>query len=130
MDIYREKLLDHYNNPRNYGVMEACDTSVELENASCGDLIKVQIDAKGDVISEAKFTGEGCAVAIASASILTEYMRGKKLQDIIKLTLEEFIDLIGVELTLSRIKCANLSLEAAKIAIKQLTEKESWLYTE
>jgi nitrogen fixation NifU-like protein len=125
MDIYREKLLDHYNNPRNYGAMEGCDTSVELENVSCGDLIKVQLNVEEGVIREAKFTGEGCAVAIASASILTEYMRGKKLQEITELTLEGFIDLIGVELTLSRIKCANLSLEAAKIAIKQLTGKET-----
>jgi nitrogen fixation NifU-like protein len=123
MDIYREKLLDHYNNPRNFGELASCDTSTELENASCGDLIKVQLSLDNNVIQEAKFTGEGCAVAIASASILTEYIKGKSVTDVMNLDLDTFIKIIGIELTLSRMRCANLSLEATKSALKQLTVK-------
>jgi nitrogen fixation protein NifU and related proteins len=123
MDIYREKLLDHYQNPRNYGELDMDGKAeIELENASCGDLIKIQLKIENGVIKAAKFQGEGCAVAISSASILTEYMHDKKIEEILQLSLEDFIKVLGVEITISRFKCANLALEASKDAINlQLT---------
>lgn len=123
MDIYRENLIDHYNHPRNFGEIPASDTTAELENVSCGDRIKIQIIIEHDTISDIKFSGEGCAVAIASGSILTEHMLGKVVKYANKFTYKELEGLLGVELSPSRMKCANLSLEALKKSLKALTEK-------
>ena len=125
MDIYRENLIDHYNNPRNFGKLDDSDASVQEENISCGDSINMQIKIKGQNIEDIKFTGEGCAVAIASASILTEEMKGKSIDDIQKFSFDDLQKLLGVELSPSRIKCANLALEALKSAINTLTDKKN-----
>jgi nitrogen fixation NifU-like protein len=125
MDIYRERLLDHYHNPRNFGELENNNISTELENASCGDIIQIQLKVEEGIVKDAKFNSEGCAVSIASASILTEYIIGKSLEEVEKLDFDHFLEIIGIELTLSRMKCANLSLEATKTAIKKLTEKKN-----
>ena len=121
MDIYRENLIDHYNNPRNFGKMKNCDISTELENISCGDAIKIQIKVKNKKIEDIKFTGEGCAVAIASASLLTEHMKGRSISYANKFTFRDLSGLLGVKLSPSRIKCASLGLESMKSAIKTLT---------
>jgi len=124
MNIYREKLLDHYNNPRNYGTLVDADAKIKLENISCGDSIEMQVRLKDGKLKDVKFQGEGCAVAIASASILTEYAKGKKLADILEIDLDKLQELLGIQLTLSRIKCANLSLETLKKGItKELDHK-------
>lgn len=123
MDIYRENLIDHYNHPRNFGKMSKNDASSKIENISCGDLITMQIKVEKGFIKEIKFLGEGCAVAIASASILTEEMLGKNLEYVKSFSFKDLQKLLGVELSPSRIKCANLSLESLKTAVKTLTEK-------
>jgi nitrogen fixation NifU-like protein len=117
MNIYGEKLLDHYNNPRNFGELEMADSINELENVSCGDSIKVSVKLANGVIDDIKFTGSGCAVAIGTASIFYEFAKGKSIEEIKNYTLENLLDLIGIELTLSRLKCANLCLESLHRAI-------------
>lgn len=119
MDIYREKLLDHYNNPRNFGDLLEADHTVELQNISCGDAIKMQLRVEKGVITDIAFTGEGCAVAIASASILTEYAKGKPLEEIQALDLEKLQEMIGVQFSLSRLKCAGLGLESLKKGVAE-----------
>lgn len=120
MDIYRQELIDHYQNPRNYGQLIDADVIMELENISCGDKIKLFIKLKSDKIEAINFEGEGCAIAIASASILTEHAIGRKVAELEKLNLEEFLKLLKTELTISRIKCAGLSLETLKKALKSV----------
>ncbi len=123
MDIYRQELIDHYQNPRNYGELVDSDVIMELENISCGDKIKLFIKTDSGIIKAINFEGEGCAIAIASASILTEYAKGKVIEDLKVLSLEEFLKLLKVELTISRIKCAGLSLETLKKALKSVDQK-------
>jgi len=117
MNIYGEKLLDHYSNPRNYGELEKADSTKELENISCGDSIKVSVKLVNGIIDDIKFTGEGCAVAIGTASMLMEYAKGKSIKEMKKYSLDDLLDLIGIELTISRLKCANLSLESLHKAL-------------
>jgi nitrogen fixation NifU-like protein len=116
MNIYREQLLDHYNNPRNFGQMADADKTVELENQNCGDRIKIYAKIADGKISKLSFDGEGCAIAIASASILTEHFIGKSLAELKGFDLTALQRLLQVELTVSRLKCANLGLEALKKA--------------
>jgi nitrogen fixation protein NifU and related proteins len=123
MDMYRENLIEHYNNPRNFGELKKSDSSAEIENISCGDLIKMQVNVKDGVIKDVMFTGEGCAISIASASMLTEYIKGKPVDFAEKFTFKDLETLLGVELSPSRIKCANLGLEALESALKSLTKK-------
>jgi len=120
MDIYRQELIDHYQNPRNYGRLVDADVIMELENISCGDKVELFIKLKSGKIDEINFEGEGCAIAIASASILTERAKGKKASELEGLSLEDFLKILKVELTISRIKCAGLSLETLKKALKSV----------
>lgn len=119
MNIYQEKLLDNYKNPRNYGEMKAPTVTMELENISCGDCLKIQLLVENEIIKDIKFTGEGCAVAIGSASILTDYAMGKNIKEMLKYSLDDLLDLLGIELTISRLKCAGLGLETLQKAIKE-----------
>ncbi|HLD03431.1 MAG TPA: iron-sulfur cluster assembly scaffold protein [Candidatus Dojkabacteria bacterium] len=118
MDIYREKLLDHYHNPRNYGELLKATNQIRVENVSCGDTINMQVLISKKTLKKVKFMGEGCAIAIAAASILSEHAQGKPLEQLKKLQLADLLKLMGVELTLSRRKCASLCLESLKAAIK------------
>jgi nitrogen fixation NifU-like protein len=81
-------------------------------------MIQVSVRLANGVIDDIKFTGEGCAVAIGTASMLMEYAKGKRVEDIQKFSLDDLLDLIGIELTMSRIKCANLGLETLKNTLK------------
>lgn len=118
MDIYREKLLDHYQHPRNMHELSGADAELELENVSCGDRIKVYLKLDKDTISDVAFTGEGCAIAVASASLLSEYIKGMKFEQFAKINLKKLMQLLGVELTPTRTRCAYLCLEAMKKALK------------
>jgi nitrogen fixation NifU-like protein len=120
MDIYREELIDHYHNPRNYGAMIDANVTIELENISCGDRIQMWVKIENGLIKEISFEGEGCAVAIASASILSDYAKGKTTKELIGLKLEDFLKMLKVELTISRIKCASLSIETLKKALNSV----------
>lgn len=120
MDIYREELIDHYQNPRNYGAIIDANVTIELENVSCGDRIQMWVKTENGIIKDIGFEGEGCAVAIASASILSEYAKGKTIDELISLQLEDFLKLLKVELTISRIKCASLSIETLQKALNSV----------
>lgn len=117
MDMYREKLLDHYHNPRNYGKIEDADAIMTLENLNCGDKISVSLKIDKGKVQEAKFEGEGCAIAVAAASMLTEEIIGKTKAEIAKINLERLMEIMGVNLTPYRYKCAALSLESVKQAL-------------
>ncbi len=115
MDLYRELILDHYKNPRNFGHLEKPDAVMEENNVSCGDKIIMEIhfgEKKGKkIIRDVRFSGVGCAISQASASLLTEKVLGMPITDAMELTTGDILELLGTTLTPSRIKCATLGLE-------------------
>lgn len=120
MDLYRETILDHYKNPRNFGHLEGADVVSEEVNVSCGDKIAIEIKLNDKRIEEIRFSGEGCAINQASASMLTEKVKGMDTDDVMKLTLKNIEELLGTTLTVSRVKCAVLPLEAIQKAIRSV----------
>ena len=116
MNEYQEQLLEHYHNPKNFGEPSFTPTnSAKVTNLSCGDELEVWLKINTDgLIEDISFTGEGCSISIATASLLYDTLKGKNI-DYIKTLNEDFaVDLIGIPLTISRIKCAALSVDALK----------------
>lgn len=120
MSIYQEIILDHYRNPRNQGVLKMPTHTAKGRNPTCGDKIEMQLSVKNDTIEDVRFSGTGCAISQASASILTEFLQGKSVRETASLDRKAFFELLGIELSLTREKCALLSLETFK---KSLTSK-------
>jgi len=118
-DIYREEILDHAKNPRNQGKLSEFDFEYKENNPVCGDTITLQIKLdEQKQIKEIAFTGGGCTVSQAAASMLFESVKGKTMKEIEKLSSQDVLDIMGIEtLTPSRMKCALLSLEALKKGI-------------
>lgn len=121
MDLYRQELLDHYKYPRNKGHLEKFDSASEAANSTCGDHIRIELSfatVKGQkIVSDIRFSGIGCAISQASASMLTQKVLGKDLDYIRGLTYEDVKNMLQVELTPSRVKCAVLALEVIHKAI-------------
>ncbi len=114
-DIYREIILDYYRNPRNYGKIQDPDISQRDSNPLCGDELEMHLNIKEDKVADVKFTGKGCAISQASASMLTELILGKDFEYVKKLTKEDILDNLGLhDLGPARIKCALLSLKVLK----------------
>ena len=117
-DIYREIILDYYRNPRNYGKIESPDISIKDSNPLCGDEIELHVKFDGDKIIDVKFTGKGCAISQASASMLTEMIIGKDLKDVKDVGKDDILDSLGLpNLGPARIKCALLSLKTLKLGV-------------
>lgn len=114
MSLYGDIILDHYHSPRNFGTLQDATKRTETLNPSCGDKINMEITDKNGKVKEIAFSGEGCAISMASASMITEYAKGKSLEELKKLAPEDIIKLLGIEITVSRLKCALLPLEALK----------------
>ncbi len=114
-DIYREIILDYYRNPRNYGKIQDPDIAQRDSNPLCGDELEMHLNIKDDKVADVKFTGKGCAISQASASMLTELIMGKDFEYVKKLTKEDILDNLGLhDLGPARIKCALLSLKVLK----------------
>jgi nitrogen fixation NifU-like protein len=118
-DIYRELILDYYRNPRNFGRLEKFDIDSRDTNPLCGDEIEMQIRVgNGQNIEEIKFTGKGCAISQASASMLTELAKGKQLDWVKEVAKEDVFKLLGdPELGPSRVKCALLGMKVLKTGV-------------
>jgi nitrogen fixation NifU-like protein len=107
----KEKILDHYHHPRNFGTLAKPDISNEEDNPLCGDRIRIDIHINDGIIKNAQFMGEGCSVSIASASILTEILKGKSFEELKSLGKDEFLKELGIPLDSTRIRCGLLSLK-------------------
>ena len=113
-ELYREQILDHYRNPRNQGTLDPNDASHEETNPLCGDRIRIDLRIADNHISEIRFSGRGCAISQAAASMLTEMVEGATIDDIRNLTPEDLLDELGIPLSPARVKCALLSLKVLK----------------
>jgi nitrogen fixation NifU-like protein len=114
-DFYRELILDHYKNPRNFGTLDPHDISYEDDNPLCGDRIRIDLRVdEENRVTDVAFTGRGCAISQASASLLTEEIRGKTLDEIKQIGKDEILEMLGIELGPVRLKCALLSLKVLK----------------
>lgn len=120
MSIYQEIILDHYHHPHNYGEVVKPDADVSVSNSSCGDTIHLTLKVKDSVISEIAFSALGCAISMASSSILTDHVKGMSVDKVQSISKDELLDLIGIELSPSRMRCALLPLEALSKAIQSL----------
>lgn len=114
MDLYREEILEHWQNPQNFGKMKAADLVVEQINPLCGDNLTFYFKIKSGKVERISFVGSGCAISIASASILSDNIKGKSVSKVSNITGRDVLDLIGGPVAPARLKCAFLSLEAIK----------------
>jgi nitrogen fixation NifU-like protein len=113
--FYREFILDHYRNPRNFGRLEKPDISHEEYNPLCGDLVGMDFRIENGVIADVRFHGRGCAISQASASLMTERLKGMRLEEARNISKEDVLDELGIEISPARLKCALLSLKVLKV---------------
>ena len=128
-DLYRDYILEHYRKPHNFGVIDEPSATYEGANPLCGDRITMQLGVKDGVVEEIGFTGRGCAISQASASLLTDEVKGKPVEAVAGIEATDVLDLLGIDISPARLKCAMLSFESlqhllADIGAKPLPEKE------
>ena len=118
-DFYREEILEHYTHPHHYGTLEQADISHEEHNPLCGDRVRFDIclDDDAQTIKDVRFSGVGCAISKASASMLTDMIVGKTLDEVKELTKQDVLDEMGLELGPVRLKCALLPLKVVKAGV-------------
>ncbi|MBV8727154.1 MAG: SUF system NifU family Fe-S cluster assembly protein [Candidatus Eremiobacteraeota bacterium] len=115
-DFYKEYILDHYRNPRNFGRLAAPDASAEDVNPLCGDEIRMDLQLNDGVVTDVRFSGKGCAISQASASMLTEGVKGERLEDVARLSPQTVLDNVGIGISPTRMRCAMLGLKVLKSA--------------
>jgi len=122
-DLYRELIIERYKNPLYRGELDPHDISFEDDNPLCGDHIRIDLRVdENDTVTEAAFTGQGCAISQASADLLVESVIGRLLDEVKQLTKEDVLDMLGLELGPVRLKCALLSLKVLKAGVYGLGE--------
>jgi len=114
MDIYSEMVLDHYKNPHNSGALADATHILVKENLSCDDKLKIYLRIENDKVEGVSFEGTGCAISMASASMLTDKLKGMTVAEIAELSEETIYDLLKVPVHAGRVKCAMLSLACVK----------------
>ena len=118
-DLYRDYILEHYRRPHNFGVLDEPTVTYEGANPLCGDRITMMLGIRDGVVAQVAFTGRGCAISQASASLLTDEVKGKSVDDVTKLTPDDLLDLLGIEISPARLKCALLSLDTLEHALAE-----------
>ena len=116
-DLYRQNILDHYQSPRNFGTLEHPDISAEDSNPLCGDVIRIDLKIEDGKVADVRFSGKGCSISRAAASMLTEEIRGKSLEEVKRIGKDEVLEMLGIELGPVRLKCALLALKTLKVGV-------------
>ncbi len=127
MALYSEKVMDHFKNPRNVGSMENADGIGEVGNAKCGDIMKIYLKIDDDIISDVKFETFGCGSAIASSSMATEMIKGKPVEEALKLTNKAVAEALD-GLPAHKMHCSVLAEEAIRSALKDYYDKNGISY--
>lgn len=123
--LYREAILDHYKYPRHKGHLDSPDITHFDHNPFCGDEITLELKIEDGVVTQAAFDGRGCAISQASASMMTEEIIGKSLEELKGWGKEEILDLLGIEIGPVRLKCALLPLKALKAGVWGIEENDA-----
>jgi nitrogen fixation NifU-like protein len=116
-DIYKDIILDYYRNPRNFGDLTNPDVRAKDSNPLCGDIIEMQLKISDGKVQDVRFKGKGCAISQASASMLTEVVKGKTLDEIKAMSKTDVLNLLGIDPGPTRIKCALLGLKVMKLGV-------------
>jgi len=111
VNIYKEIILDHWKNPHNFGKLKSPTKKSYAINPSCGDEIQIDLIIQKGKVKEVKFSGRGCAISQASASLLTDYIKGKSIKDLKKITEKTILELLNIKISPARMKCVLLPLE-------------------
>ena len=127
MALYSEKVMDHFRNPRNVGVIEDADGIGEVGNAKCGDIMKMYLKIEDDIISDVKFETFGCGSAIASSSMATEMIKGKPVSQLLELTNKAVVEALD-GLPAHKLHCSVLAEEAVKSALKDYYDRHGIEY--
>ncbi len=122
-DLYRDYILEHYRRPHNFGVIEEPSASYEGSNPLCGDRITMQLAVRDGVVEQIGFTGRGCAISQASASLLTDEIKGKPIETVIDFGAADLLDLLGIEISPARLKCAMLSFDSLQHLLDEIGAK-------
>ena len=116
-DLFRENILDHYKHPRNHGTLVDPDITYEDSNPLCGDRLRIDLRVKDGRIEEIRFSGVGCSISQAAASMLCEQLEGKTLEEVKKLSRDDVLEMLGIELGPVRLKCGLLALKTLKAGV-------------
>ena len=127
MALYSEKVMDHFRNPRNVGVIENADGVGEVGNAKCGDIMKIYLKIDNDIVTDVKFETFGCGSAIASSSMATELIMGQPLDQVLKLTNKAVTEALD-GLPAHKLHCSVLAEEAIQAAVKDYYDKNGISY--
>ena len=122
--FYREFILDHYKNPRNFGRLEGANVSHEEYNPLCGDLVGMDFRIEEGVIEDVRFHGRGCAISQASASLMTERLKGMSLEEARGISRDDVLRELGIDISPARLKCALLTLKVLKVGAYGLAGDE------
>lgn len=123
--MYREQMIELYRNPLNYGVLEEATFSHEADNPLCGDVVRMDVVLEGGRVADVRWSGDGCAVSQVSASLLSDDIKGKTLAQIKAYDKQELLDLLGIPLSMGRLKCALLSLRVLKAGAHGISDAET-----
>jgi nitrogen fixation NifU-like protein len=124
MELYREDLMDIYKNPSHKGTVDDPSVKVFEKNPMCGDEIDLSVKVKNGVIEDIKFEGSACSVSIISSDLLLDHVKGKTIEEAKKITKDDLLKMVDINLTTSRVKCATLILVAVQEAITKLESKD------
>ena len=123
-DLYQQNILDHWKHPRNSGRLDSPTVSYEAINPLCGDKLRFDLLIEDETVKDVLFSGRGCAISQAAASMLTEEVKGKSLAEVRALGKADVLELLGIPIGYSRLKCALLGLKALKVGVYTAIDEE------